>query len=72
MAVGKEIINALRSVPFLEDNETYQKCLSTVQDAWTLLGDIADTLFEAKEFFMALHAAEANPAVAVQVKCDII
>ena len=72
VAVGKEVINTLRSVPFLEDNETYQKCLGTIQEAWTGLGSVADTLFETKEFLMALHAAEANPAMAVQVKCDRI
>ena len=65
-ALIKEVINILKSLPFLEDNETHQKCLNTVQEAWSGIGAVADALFETKDFFSVLLAAEANPASAVQ------
>ena len=71
VAVGHDIINRLRSLPFLKENKAYQNCLSAVEEAWKGMGAVADALFTAKDFFSVLLAAEANPAAACQVRVSL-
>ena len=71
VAVGKDIVNLLKSLPFLKDNNAYQKCLNAVGEAWSGMGDIADALFTTKDFLSVLLAAEANPAAACQVRVSL-
>ena len=66
LAVSGRVVDRLRTLPFVKDIEEFQHCLDIAEKTINALTVLATELFEMKDLYMALKAAEANPAAAVQ------
>jgi len=67
LAVSKAVIERIKTLPFIAENEAVKELLNAAHKSIDGLEQVAKTLFQAKDFYLALMAAEANPAAAVQV-----
>ena len=65
--VAIKFIESLEQLPFVEENENLKSLLEAAKTTVNALSELAKTAFEFKDYALALKAAEANPAAAVQV-----
>ena len=66
LAVSGRVVDRLRTLPFLKDIKEFQQCLDIAEKTIDALTVLSKELFEMKDLYLALKAAESNPAAAVQ------
>ena len=63
--VAVKTIESLKNLPFIEENEDLKNLLEAAKTTVNSLSELAKTSFEFPDYVLALKAAEANPAAAV-------